>query len=77
MQRTILTTTGQAVPAWSHELMPVLRIHGELSNRELAELVDRPEPRVSEVVRKLRFARVLTTRKIGKEVRIKLDPSYH
>ena len=70
--RTILITTGQTIPGWAHEISTILRIHGALSNRELAALLDRPEPRVSEACAKLHRAGLVTRRKVGKERMITL-----
>ena len=57
---------------WSWHVQTVLRIHGELSNRELSRLVDRPEPRVSEVVRRLEDEGQVTTQRSGRSVIVRL-----
>jgi predicted transcriptional regulator len=72
--RTILIATGQSIPAWTWELETILRIHPVLSIRELAELVDKPEQRVSEAVVKLADAGRLRRWKVGKERRVALAP---
>lgn len=72
MPRTIISATGASVPWWSWEIPTALKIHGSLSNRDLAALLGKPEPRVSETVRKLRMANLLKTSKRGKEVIISL-----
>lgn len=72
MTRTILIATGQSIPEWSWEAETLLRIHGHLSNRELSALIDKPEPRVSEVCAKLHRAGRVIRWKSGKEARVAL-----
>lgn len=72
-ERTRLVATGATVPAWSHDIIRFISVHSHwtpegFSNRRIAEYVGRPEPRVSEVVRKMERAGILKRVKRGKEM---------
>jgi len=70
--RTILIATGQSIPDWSWEVETLLRIHGHLSNREMAEMLGKCERRVSEVCAKLHRAGRVIRWKAGKDRRVAL-----
>jgi len=49
---------------------------GELSVNDLAQVVDRPSPLMSQHLAKLRLARLVTTRRDGTKVFYKLDNAH-
>ena len=64
------------VPEWAWQVDHALRVHGPMTNKELAALVRRPPQRTHEIVQKMVRLGMLTKHREGKNVILKL-PEHH
>jgi len=64
------------VPEWAWRVDQALRVHGPMTNKELAAIVRRPPQRTHEVVTKMQRLGMLTKHREGREVKLML-PHHH
>ena len=64
------------VPEWAWRVDQALRVHGPMTNKQLAEIVRRPPQRTHEVVTRMQRLGMLTKHREGKNVILKL-PEHH
>ena len=60
------------VPDWAWEIETVLRVHGPMTNKDIADLIGRPAQRTHEVIAKMHSCSAVIKERTGKEVYVKL-----
>ena len=56
------------VPAWAWQIETALWVHGPMTNKEIAELIDQAPQRTHEVIAKLHKCSAVIKQRRGKEV---------